>query len=86
MSTVTIELEEKHADILKALSNQAGVAPGEVVGSALELLADAALFSEDQPPLSPQQIAAIEEGLAAADRGDLVPHEDVFEEIRKKFG
>jgi predicted transcriptional regulator len=86
MSTVTIELDEKYAGILNAIANQTGAAPGEVVGSALELLADATLFDDSQPPLTPEQIAAIEEGLAAAARGDLIPHEQVVAEMRAKFG
>lgn len=86
MATVTIELDDEHAALLNALTLQAGGEPGAVVGSALEFLADASLLSEDQPPLSAEQIAAIEAGLAAIERGELVPHEEVFAELRKKFG
>jgi predicted transcriptional regulator len=32
------------------------------------------------------QIAKIEEGIAAADRGDVVPHDQVFAELRRKYG
>ncbi|HCK83777.1 MAG TPA: hypothetical protein DHW63_04450 [Hyphomonadaceae bacterium] len=85
MSTVTVELDEKHAAILKALASQAGSDASDVIGSALELLADAALFDEGQPPLSPEQVAAIEEGLAALESGDVVPHEQVVAEMRAKF-
>lgn len=85
MSTVTVELDEKHSAILRALADQAGSDPSDVIGSALELLADASLFDEGQPPLSPEQIAAIEEGLAAAERGDVIPHEQVVAEMRAKF-
>ena len=31
-------------------------------------------------------VAAVEEGLAAAERGELIPHEDVIAEIRARHG
>jgi hypothetical protein len=35
--------------------------------------------------LSVQEKAAIDEGLAQANRGELVPHEQVMEEITKRY-
>jgi thiamine pyrophosphate-dependent acetolactate synthase large subunit-like protein len=35
--------------------------------------------------LSAQEKAAIDEGLAQANRGELIPHEQVMEEISKRF-
>lgn len=86
MSSVTIELDDKHAALLAALSAQMQAPSGSVFAAALEVLAENALFSDDQPPLSPEQIAAIEEGLAAIGRGDLVSHETVVAEMNAKFG
>ena len=84
MTTITIDLEEKHAALLEALKGQSGADTRDVVGAALELLADAAL--SDGTALSPEQIAAIEEGLAALERGEMVSHEDVVADVRAKLG
>lgn len=35
--------------------------------------------------LNAQEKAAIDEGLAQANRGELIPHEQVMEEITKRF-
>ena len=35
--------------------------------------------------LNAQEKAAIDEGLAQANRGELIPHEQVMEEIAKRF-
>lgn len=83
---MTINLDDEHAALLESLVQQAGVDQSTVINSALDLLAEAVLFDEDQPPLAPEEIAAIEEGLAAVERGDVVSHEQVFERIRAKFG
>ncbi len=86
MSSVTIELDDKHAALLAALSAQMQAPSGPVIAAALEALAESALLDEDQPPLSPEQISAIEEGLAAIARGDLVSHETVIADMNAKFG
>jgi len=36
--------------------------------------------------LSAEEKEAIEEGLAQADRGELIPHEEVMKEMRLKYG
>ena len=35
--------------------------------------------------LSPEEQEAIEKGLAEADKGELIPHEEVMKEIRAKY-
>ena len=35
--------------------------------------------------ISDSERAAIEEGLAEADRGELIPHEEVMKEVRAKY-
>lgn len=35
--------------------------------------------------LSPEEKEAIEDGVAQAERGELIPHEDVMKEIKNKF-
>jgi predicted transcriptional regulator len=35
--------------------------------------------------ISPEEKKAIEKGLAEADRGELIPHEEVMKEVRAKY-
>ena len=86
MSSLTIELDDKHAALLEALTAQMQEKTGPVIAAALEVLAETALIGADQPPFTPEQIAAIEEGLVAIERGDVVSHETVFADMRAKFG
>lgn len=86
MTTITIDLDEEHSARLKALSGRTGFSADAVLCEALEVFASALDQVEESPPFSAEQIAAIEAGLAAADRGELVPHEEVFAELREKFG
>ncbi len=86
MSSVTIDLDEKHARLLEVLAAQMQEKAGPVIATALEVLAETALIGADQPPFTPEQIAAIEEGLAAIERGDVVSHETVFADMCAKFG
>ena len=51
--------------------------------SKLILKKDAVDFWDE---LSPEEKASIEEGIAEADRGEFVPHENVLREIQEKYG
>ena len=79
MTTVTLELDDEHAERLKALAAEWVANPGDVVMAAFDLLDQAhakSLFTPDQE-------AAIRFGLADAAAGRLVDHEDVMRDARK---
>ena len=69
---VPIDLKERIDAVAKAMDRPRSW----VVHQALEQ------FMADQA----WQVAAIEEGIEAADRGDLIPHEQVMAELRERIG
>jgi|CXWL01.1.fsa_nt_gi predicted transcriptional regulator len=86
MSTLTIDLDAAQEARLKELSGRTGRSPGALVREALDVYAEALDQAEQTPPYSPEEIAAIEAGLTAADRREVSSHEDVFERLRLKYG
>lgn len=86
MSTITIELDEEHTDVLAHLSQKMGKAPDDVLRDAMAFYAMLVAEEGEGPPLTAVQIAQIEEGLEAARRGDVISHEQVVADIRAKFG
>jgi predicted transcriptional regulator len=81
-----IELDEAEAAHLQALANRTGLSTKAVVREALEHYSSALDQAEEAPPYSAEEIAAIEEGLAAIERGDVISHEQVFAKLRDKYG
>jgi predicted transcriptional regulator len=54
-----------------------------IIGMAAWSLAEQDFMTRE--PYTPEQIAQIEEGLAAEERGELIPHEDVMAQLRERF-
>ncbi len=86
MSTLTIHLDDAQEARLKELAGRTGRSQDALVREAIAVYAEALDQAEHSPPYSPEEIAAIEAGLAAADRGEVSSHEDVFERLRRKYG
>lgn len=86
MSTITLDLDEQETVRLRALEGRTGLSTGAVFREALAVYADALEQVKETPPYSTEEIAAIEAGLAEAERGELIPHEEVFAELREKYG
>lgn len=86
MSTLTIDLDDAQEARLKELAGRTGRSPDTLVREALDIYAEALDQAEQSLPYSPEEIAAVEAGLAAAERGEVIPHEDVFERLRRKYG
>ena len=82
MATVTLELDDVHAERLKAIAAEWQAEPSEVVTAALDMLEQA----HAEPPFTPEQEAAIRAGLADAAAGRLIDHDDVFAELDEKYG
>jgi len=84
MPYMTISLSPETQRLLEAQMKKHGYAsPDETVRIALERLErDGSEFLED---LDDETQAAIQEGLAQADRGEGRPWEEVREEIRARF-
>jgi antitoxin ParD1/3/4 len=57
--------------------------PEDVIHAAISRLQDEEELGEDE--LDEEELAAIEEGLAQADRGEGRPWEEVREELRAKY-
>ena len=86
MSTITVKLGAAHSEKVEELAALTGVAPEQLVRDAIDAYVDAIGTVEAEPDFTPEQIAAIEEGLAAIERGDVVSHEDVFAALEAKYG
>ena len=72
----TIRTDGETLQKLDELASQLECSRNDLVNQAIKQFLD----------LLSWQIERIEEGIAAADRGDVVPHEEVFAELRRKYG
>jgi predicted transcriptional regulator len=81
MSTITIELDKERLARLKAWAKEAGVPAEELASSLLEQQ----LHEEAADDFTPDQRVAIEAGLAAIERGDVVPHDEVFAKLEARY-
>jgi predicted transcriptional regulator len=79
MNTITIELDDAEMAELQRMAHELHTTPEGVVR---ELVID----YTNSPPLTEAQRAAIEEGLAAIERGEVIPHAEVVAELRAKYG
>lgn len=81
---MVISLSEKTQKLIEEGMKETGLAtPDELVQVALQTLHQ--VQGEDFENLDPDTRAAIEEGLAQADRGEGRPWEEVREELRARF-
>ena len=79
MTTVTLELDDEHAERLKAIAAEWQAEPGDVIAAALHLLDQ----TQTEPPFTPEEEAAIRAGLADAAAGRLIDHEEVMRDARQ---
>jgi predicted transcriptional regulator len=84
MSAITVQLDDEAEDLLNTLIQKSGRSADQVVSDAIAAMAFE--WSSDQPPLTPEEEAAIREGLASLDRGEGVPHEKVMADLKAKYG
>jgi predicted transcriptional regulator len=82
MRTLTIKLTDETAKKLAHHANENGKSPEEWAARVVEHAYDESWLDD----LSPEDRTAIEEGLAEADRGETIPHEQVVAEMKTKFG
>ena len=81
---MAISLSAETQKLIEERMKETGVAtPDELVRVALQTLHQ--VKGEDFENLDPDTKAAIEEGLAQADRGETRPWEEVREELRRRF-
>ena len=79
-----VSLNAETQRLIKERMKETGVStPDELVQVALQTLRQ--VRGEDFEDLDPDTQAAIEEGLAQADRGETRPWEAVREELRSRF-
>jgi predicted transcriptional regulator len=81
---IMVSLSTETQKLIEQRMKETGVATAdELVRVALQTLHQ--VKGEDLEDLDPETQAAIEEGLAQADRGDTWPWEEVREELRARF-
>jgi predicted transcriptional regulator len=81
---MTITLSPETQRLLEKGMRETGLStPDELVRVALQALRH--VTGEDFESLDPQTRAAVEEGLAQADRGETTPWEEAREDLRKRF-
>jgi len=80
MTEIAIQLDDDLLARLRAIAARDGHRLEDLIADGAHLIA----ANEDEPPreFTPKQIAAIEEGRADLDAGRLVPHEQLFEQLR----
>lgn len=84
MTKMTVALDDDHAARLDGLARRTGLSAEAVVAEAPDAYAGALEESGRQPTLTPDEIAAIEAGLAAIERGEVVDHDDLFRRLEAK--
>lgn len=81
---LTIEVEDDLAQRFRDAANERGISLSELMVGFTEW----ELTQQDsaaQEPFTPEQIAQIEESLVQIERGETVPHEEVFARLKKRY-
>jgi predicted transcriptional regulator len=81
MKTLTITISDETAEALEQATADGKHTVEQVASHVVE-----SAYTADWGDLDEEDIAAIEEGLADLERGDVVPHEEVVAGVRKKYG
>jgi predicted transcriptional regulator len=82
MKTLTITVSDKTSEKLANHAAENGKSTEEWASWMLEDAYDDEWLND----LSPEDRASLEQAFAEADRGETIPHEQVVEEMRRKFG
>lgn len=77
MNKITFELGDKQMAGLKAWANDAGLSPEELVREII------VSQIEDEDDFTAEERKAIEDGLAAIERGEVTPQAEVMAKARK---
>lgn len=81
---VTIEIEDDLAERFQRAADDRGISLSElIVGFADWSLHDQEFMID--APYTPEQLAQIEEGIAQAERGELIPHDEVMLRLKERF-
>ena len=80
MKTLTITISDEAAEALKQATADGKHTVEQVASHVVE-----AAYA-DWGDLDEEDIAAIEQGLADLERGNVVPHDEVVAEMQKKYG
>ena len=72
---ITLEFDDETLDRLRSAANERAMTPESVAHMAVAYFL--AVEQEERPPLQDWQLALVDEGLAAAERGDFATPEEV---------
>lgn len=83
LTSFTFELEPESAEKLARAAEERGTSTQELMACVTEQF-----LAEDEVKyeFTPEDIEAIEEGVAQLRRGEGIPHEQVVAEMRAKYG
>lgn len=81
MKTLTITISDKAAEALEQAVAGGSHTAEQVASHVVE-----AAYAFDWGDLDAEDVAAIEEGLDDLEKGNVIAHEDVIAEARKKYG
>lgn len=82
MKTLTVTISDKAAAELDRQASASQRSVEDIVASVVEDAFDDEWWEE----LSPEDRASIQEGLAQAERGETIPQNEVFAELKRKHG
>lgn len=82
---ITIEFDDAQLVELERIARESGTSVEELVRDAIVSFAEN-IQVQDLPPLTEEDRAKIEAGLAAVERGDTIPHDEVAARLRAKHG
>lgn len=84
MKVFALEVEDELAEGFVAAAAERELPVEDlIIGMAAWSLAEQDFMTRES--YTPEQIAQIEEGLAAEERGEFIPHEDVMAQLRERF-
>jgi predicted transcriptional regulator len=83
MSTLTIELDDNRLKTLRKWADEAGLKVEDLARDLLEAQAETAELDTE---FTPEQRAAIDAGLDAIERGDVIDHDVVMAKARSIVG
>lgn len=83
--TITVEVDGEEAARFEQAAQERGISVSELIVGMADWELSHQEWAAARESYTPEQVAQIEAALAEAERGEFIPHEEVFARLKERF-